>query len=159
MLGVKASNFSECFFRMFKEKKDKSGKTFPFYRFAMWSIRHEAHARRQKLYRKNAHEYLSIDGETNEGVEDDASDRSEAIVLFKKVLERAQGVLKPKFWVVFRLYYGRSLTEKQIAEELGLSRQVVNWRLRKARTILGEVLEYDGLEIARSWYTRGHVPK
>ena len=125
----------------------------------MWSIRHEAHARRQKLYRKNAHEYLSIDGEINEGIEDDTSDRSEAIVLFKKVLERAQGVLKPKFWVVFRVYYGRSLTEKQIAEELGLSRQVVNWRLRKARTILGEVLDYDGLEIARSWYTRGHVPK
>ncbi|QDP59199.1 MAG: hypothetical protein Unbinned4336contig1001_33 [Prokaryotic dsDNA virus sp.] len=145
--------------RLFKPRLDKNGKQFPFFRFAMWCIRSDAYIRRQKLYKKNTHELLSKDGRENEGIEDKSSNRSEAIVLFKKVLERASNVLKPKFWVVFRLYYGRSLTEKQIADELNLSRQVVNWRLRKARVILGEVLEYDGLEIARSWYVRGHPPK
>jgi RNA polymerase sigma factor (sigma-70 family) len=145
--------------RTFKPREDKHGNFFPFFRFAMWSIRSDAHIRRQKLYKKNAYELLSKDGRDNEGIEDESSGRSEAIVLFKMVLERASNVLKPKFWVVFRLYYGRSLTEKQIADELNLSRQVVNWRLRKARVILGEVLEYDGLEIARSWYTRGRPPK
>lgn len=145
--------------RLYKPRLDKNGNLFPFYRFAMWSIRHEAHLKRKKIIKKNQNEFLSRDGTQDEGVEDEFSDRAQALVLFKLVFRRAKSTLRPKFYTVFRLYYGRGMTEKVIADELGVSRQVVNWRLRKARKILGEVLEVDGLSIAESWYSYGRPPK
>ena len=53
--------------------------------------------------------------------------------LYSKAWAIAKDNLNPSQWVTWRLYYGRDMTEAEIARELNISRQAVNVRLQACR--------------------------
>ncbi len=67
--------------------------------------------------------------------------RKETNKEIRQVLSKAQALMSEKQAEVFALYYNQDMTEKEIGNVLGMSRQTVSYRLCGAKQILRECME------------------
>tara|TARA_R110000751_G_scaffold68969_2_gene140279 strand:+ start:3472 stop:4041 length:570 start_codon:yes stop_codon:yes gene_type:complete len=132
--------------RTYGNKKDSNGEPYPFWRTAWFIIRSDASTKRRKRKYREEREMLTRDGDIGihdsiETVPDTVNER----IIYSRAWEVAS-TLKPIYWIVWRLYYGRDMREVKIAEELNITRQAVNHRLQKARQNVGKVLRREGYD-------------
>lgn len=138
--------------RSYGEKLDANGEPHPFWRTAWFIIRSDAATKRRKRKYRDAREKVTSDGtlgytEQERLWQEQGNSSSLATVnnqrLYSRAWEIARG-LRPIYWIVWRLYYGRDMSEADIARELNITRQAVNFRMQRARRKVRETMFYEG---------------
>lgn len=132
--------------RSYGKKRDEHGEPYPFWRTAWFIIRSDASTKRRKRIYREDKEKLTWDGDI--GIHDSTEHPPDTVnerLIYSRAWELASK-LKPIYWIVWRLYYGRDMQEVKIAKELNITRQAVNHRLQKARESVGKSLRREGYE-------------
>ena len=128
--------------RIYGRYTDDDGIPYPFWRTVWLMIRGDAqHKRRKRAYRQSK-EFITKTGDIfyaksemldknfefmseREGVEERK--------IYNKAWDIAKECLNEQQWITWRLYYGRDMTEAEIARELNITRQGINVRLMACR--------------------------
>ena len=131
------------------KRLDADGQPYPFWRTVWFTIRGDAQYKRKKRDRQKTTEVQVEPTELWERF-DGSDDSDDEIVNNQRHYRRAWEIassMKPIYWIVWRLYYGRDMAEADIGRELNVTRQCINHRLQRARAYVRGVMSDEGYDV------------